>query len=406
MKALDRVVDRTDQGQQHDRVAAPTYAVIKKFGDDQANDLVVGLGWYGFTSIYPLLLVVVTIFGFVGAASLGNGIVSTLHQFPVIGSEFNPAKGSSRLHGNVAGLVVGLVLLVYGAQGVTQTAQRAMAKVWDIPKKELPGFLARLGRSIGALVVIGGSFVANAALGAVATAGARTYAVRVPVILAMVVINILSYAVAFRVLTPKAVRTRSLLPGAIAAAIGFTALITVGSGLVAHQIRNSSETYGQFAVVIGLVGFLLILAKISMYAAELNVVLDRHLWPRPLREDKKTDAPAERVDRDLELSGAPDDHDATGALAGVPGGARPWRSDRWSAQPTRPPRLGWPRPVVPCAPRSGSRPDRPVGRRRGCDAVGTERDPRPRGRVPGAVRPGTPERRRRPRSRRTWLGPG
>ena len=305
MKALDRVVDRTDQWQQHNRVAAPTYAVIKKFGDDQANDLVVGLGWYGFTSIYPLLLVVVTIFGFVGAASLGNGIVSTLHQFPVIGSEFNPAKGSSRLHGNVAGLVVGLVLLVYGAQGVTQTAQRAMAKVWDIPKKELPGFLARLGRSIGALVVIGGSFVANAALGAVATAGARTYAVRVPVILAMVVINILSYAVAFRVLTPKAVRTRSLLPGAIAAAIGFTALITVGSGLVAHQIRNSSETYGQFAVVIGLVGFLLILAKISMYAAELNVVLDRHLWPRPLREDKKTDAPAERVDRDLELSGAP-----------------------------------------------------------------------------------------------------
>lgn len=144
MKALDRVVDRTDQWQQHNRVAAPTYAVIKKFGDDQANDLVVGLGWYGFTSIYPLLLVVVTIFGFVGAASLGNGIVSTLHQFPVIGSEFNPAKGSSRLHGNVAGLVVGLVLLVYGAQGVTQTAQRAMAKVWDIPKKELPGFLARL----------------------------------------------------------------------------------------------------------------------------------------------------------------------------------------------------------------------------------------------------------------------
>jgi uncharacterized BrkB/YihY/UPF0761 family membrane protein len=95
------------------------------------------------------------------------------------------------------------------------------------------------------------------------------------------------------------------VPGAVFAAISFTALITVGSGLVNHQIRNSSETYGQFAVVIGLVGFLLILAKISMYAAELNVVLDRHLWPRPLREDKKTDAPAERVDRDLELSGAP-----------------------------------------------------------------------------------------------------
>jgi membrane protein len=305
MKALDRVVDRIDQWQQHNRVVAPAYAVIKKFGDDQANNLVVGLGWYGFTSIYPLLLVVVTIFGFIGAASLGHGIVTTLQQFPIIGSGFQAGTASSRLHGNVVGLVIGLVLLVYGAQGVTQTAQQAMATVWDIPKAELPGFLPRLGRSIGALVIIGGCFLVNAALGVLATGGGRSYAIRVPVIAAMVVINVVCYAASFRALTPKAVGTRALVPGAVAAAIGFTALITVGAGLVAHQIRNSSETYGQFAVVIGLVAFLLILAKISVYAAELNVVLDRHLWPRPLREGKKTDAPAERVDRDLELSGAP-----------------------------------------------------------------------------------------------------
>ncbi len=305
MKALDRFIDRIDRWQQHNRVVAPTYAVIKKFGDDQANNLVVALGWYGFTAIYPLLLVVVTIFGFIGAASLGRGIVSTLHQFPVIGSEFNPASGSSRLHGNVAGLVIGLLLLVYGAQGVTQTAQQAMATVWDIPKEDRPGFFSRLGRSIGALVIIGACFVVNAALGALATGGARTYAVRVPVIAAMVVINIVSYAAAFRALTPKGVGTRSLVPGAVAAAIGFTALITVGSGLVAHQIRHSSEIYGQFAIVIGLVGFLLILGKISIYAAELNVVLDRHLWPRSLREDKRAAVPPEPVGHAPELADAP-----------------------------------------------------------------------------------------------------
>ncbi|HEX4244493.1 MAG TPA: YhjD/YihY/BrkB family envelope integrity protein [Acidimicrobiales bacterium] len=305
MRALDRVVDRLDQWQQHNRVAAPAYAVIKKFGDDQANNLVVGLGWYGFTAIYPLLLVVVTIFGFIGAASLGNGIVSTLHQFPVIGTEFNPAAGSSRLHGNVAGLIIGLVLLIYGAQGVTQTAQQAMATVWDIPKKERPGFVPRLGRSIGALVIIGGCFVVNSALGVLATGGGRSYAIRVPVIVAMAVINVLCYGAAFRVLTPKSVKTRSLVPGSVAAAIGFTALITVGSGLVAHQIRNSSNTYGQFAIVIGLVGFLLILAKISVYAAELNVVLDRHLWPRSLRSDEPADDAPERAGDDRELAATP-----------------------------------------------------------------------------------------------------
>jgi uncharacterized BrkB/YihY/UPF0761 family membrane protein len=300
MKALDRVVDSVDRWQQRTPVVAPAYAVSKKFGDDDANNLVVGLGWYGFTAIYPLLLVVVTIFGFIGAASLGRGIVSTLHQFPVIGSEFNPAKGSSRLHGNVAGLVIGLVLLVYGAQGVTQTAQQAMASVWAIPKERRPGFLSRLGRSLGALVMIGGCFVVNAALGSLATGSGRSFLVRVPVIAAMLVINIAGYAGTFRVLTPKVVKTRSLIPGAAAAAIGFTALITVGSGLVAHQIRNSSATYGQFAIVIGLVGFLLILAKISIYAAELNVVLERRLWPRSLRSDDGTSAPTGTADRDPE----------------------------------------------------------------------------------------------------------
>ncbi|HEX4218328.1 MAG TPA: YhjD/YihY/BrkB family envelope integrity protein [Acidimicrobiales bacterium] len=304
MKALDRLIDGVDQWQQHNRVAATAYAVIKKFGDDQANNLVVGLGWYGFTSIYPLLLVVVTIFGFIGAASLGNGIVSTLQHFPIIGSAFHPATPSNRLHGNVIGLIIGLVLLVYGAQGVTQTAQQAMATVWDIPKQQLPGFLPRLGRSVGALVIIGGCFLVNAALGVLATGGGRSYAIRVPVIAAMALINVVCYAAAFRVLTPKPVTTRSLVPGAVAAAIGFTALITVGSGLVNHQIRNSSETYGQFAVVIGILAFLLILAKLSIYAAELNVVLDRHLWPRALRSDDATGSP-ERIDRDLELSGAP-----------------------------------------------------------------------------------------------------
>jgi uncharacterized BrkB/YihY/UPF0761 family membrane protein len=90
----------------------------------------------------------------------------------------------------------------------------------------------------------------------------------------------------------------------VAAAICFTALITVGSGLVNHQIRNSSETYGQFAVVIGLVAFLLILAKITIYAAELNVVLDRHLWPRPLREDHPAEVPPGPVGPNPELAGA------------------------------------------------------------------------------------------------------
>jgi membrane protein len=279
-KLIQSLLARIDRWQRANRFIAPTYGVIKKFGDDGLNQFVVGLGWYGFVAVYPLLLVVITIFGFIGAASLGHGIVSTLHQFPVVGSDFNPAHESASLHGSVLGLVVGLVGLIYGAQGVTQTAQQAMARVWNVSQPDVPGFFPRLARSLIGLVIIGGAFVVNAAIATFATGAGESYAVRIPALCGMLLINVVLYFAAFRALTPRGVGTRSLLPGAIVGSFGFTLLITLGSGLIQHELRNSSATYGQFGIVIGLVGFLLLLAKVSLYGAELNPVLARHLWPR------------------------------------------------------------------------------------------------------------------------------
>jgi uncharacterized BrkB/YihY/UPF0761 family membrane protein len=279
-----------DSWQQRTSVAAPAFGVVKKFGDDRMNQYVVALGWYGFLSIYPLLLVVITIFGFIGAASLGHGIVSTLHEFPVVGSQFNPEHGSRELHGSAIGLVVGLVGLIYGAQGVTQTAQGAMAQAWNLSPLVTPGFLPRLARSIIALIVIGGSFVLNAWGTTIVAGSGHSMVVRTPLLIAMLVLNAGCFEAAFRALTPTSVTTRSLLPGAILGAVGFTVLITVGSGLLQHQLRYSSSTYGQFGAIIGLVGFLLLLAKISLYGVELNTVKAHRYWPRALDSNSPTEA--------------------------------------------------------------------------------------------------------------------
>jgi uncharacterized BrkB/YihY/UPF0761 family membrane protein len=142
--ALRHGVGPVDRWQRRHRVGGVTCGVVKKFSNDNANLLVVSLAWYGFTAIFPLLLVTVTVFGFIGEKSLGTTVVSTLHQFPVVGDSFNPAS-RSRLHGSSLALIVGLLGLLYGAQGVTQTAQQAMASVWDIPQLERTGFLPRLG---------------------------------------------------------------------------------------------------------------------------------------------------------------------------------------------------------------------------------------------------------------------
>ena len=290
MKRIQRLLIVIDDWQRASRAVGLAYAVIKKFGDDDANQFVVALGWYGFVAIYPLLLVVITIFGFIGAASLGHQIVSTLHEFPVIGSQFNPEQSSKSLQGSGIGLAIGLIGLIYGAQGVTQTVQQAMAGVWNVPKVDRPGFAPRLARSLIALAIIGAAFVLNAAAGAFVTNTGVNLAIRAFAVVGMLLLNALLYFTVFRVATPGRVGALELLPGAVLASLGFTLLITVGSGLVQHQLRHSSATYGQFGLVIGLVGFLFLLAKISLYAAELNPVVSRHLWPRAMLSSDPTEA--------------------------------------------------------------------------------------------------------------------
>jgi uncharacterized BrkB/YihY/UPF0761 family membrane protein len=172
MNLIKSALGVVDRWQRRNRVAGAAYGVVKKFSDDNANLLVVSLAWYGFTAIFPLLLVVVTVLGFVGEKSLGSTLVSTLHEFPVIGDSFNPAS-ANRFHGNSLGLIIGLIGFLYGAQGVTQNAQLAMASVWDVPQLERSGFLPRLGRSFAALVTIGGAFLINAVLATYVTRSAK-----------------------------------------------------------------------------------------------------------------------------------------------------------------------------------------------------------------------------------------
>jgi uncharacterized BrkB/YihY/UPF0761 family membrane protein len=281
MDPLRKVMGEVDGFQRRVRWVGVPYAVQKKFGDDNANLVVVALAWYGFTAIFPLLLAVVTIFADIGARSLGTGVLDTLHQFPVIGRSFNPATPSA-LHGSTIGLVVGLIGLLYGAQGVTQTAQLAMATVWNIPQDQRTGFLPRLGRSLAGLITIGGAFLINAFASTYATGGTSNYAIRISVIIGLLIINALLYFGAFTLLTAKVIGPRGLIPGAVLGGVAFTALMTVGTGLITHQVKYAGDTYGTFGTVIGIVAFLLLLAKLSLYAAELNPVLSRRLYPRAL----------------------------------------------------------------------------------------------------------------------------
>ncbi len=94
--------------------------------------------------------------------------------------------------------------------------------------------------------------------------------------------SIAVFAFAFRVLTVASVAWRQVLPGAVVAAVGWTALLLVGRWIVDRQIGHASAVYGFFATVIGLLAWIYLAAQLFLLAGEVNVVLARRLWPRSL----------------------------------------------------------------------------------------------------------------------------
>jgi uncharacterized BrkB/YihY/UPF0761 family membrane protein len=186
--------------------------------------------------------------------------------------------------------VIGLIGLLYGGLGVTQAAQHAMAQVWNVPGVVRPGFPVRMVRGILLLVTLAVGMAVSAGISGLATVAGHTLPFRIGFVAVGIVLNVGLAIVLFRVLTPRTVSTRCLMLGAVMAGTGYTVLLTVGTALVQHQLRHAQPVYGPFALVLGLIGWLYLVAQVVVYAAEANVVVMRHLWPRSIVQPPLTEA--------------------------------------------------------------------------------------------------------------------
>ena len=285
------MVRAVDDFQQRHTITAFVFALVKKAGDDRLSALAVLLTYNGFLATLPLLLVATTVLGYVFAhhPALEQSLIhSALSRFPVIGSQLG--ANVHPLRGNTFGLVVGVAGLVWGSLGVAQAGQLAMNEVWNIPGVVRPGFFPRMIRSFTLLGVVGVGVIVSAVSTSLAGMGGKSALVRVIAGIVATVLNLGLYIAAFRVLTVKRVPTRRLLPGALAGGLAWSALLAAGAFLVGHELRHASQLYGLFASVLGLLWWLYLSAEIALYAAELNVVLDRHLWPRSIVQPPLTPA--------------------------------------------------------------------------------------------------------------------
>lgn len=272
--------------QRHPRLSFPL-AVVYKYLDDQGSYLAALMTYYGFLSLFPLLLLLSSILGFAlrGDPGLQHRILhSALGQFPVIGNDLDQPR---KLSGNALGLTAGVLGSLYGGLGAAQAGQYVMNTAWAVPRNERPNPIKSRGRSLLLLATVGAGVLVTTVVSAIGSSGGAFGAqfgigVKIALTVVSVAINVALFLLGFKIATATELSFRTLLPGALTAAIGWQVLQSFGTAYVGHVVKNASETNGVFALVLGLIAWIYLGAVVVLLSVEINVVRAKHLYPRAL----------------------------------------------------------------------------------------------------------------------------
>lgn len=286
---LRRLVAAADKVQQRHRWLAFPVAVIRKMSNDQGGSLAALIAHYGFLSLFPLILVFSAILGFM----FGSDPALRVHVIQTTERSFPALSGYITTHtkGNGLALGTGVFVALWAGLGVTRATERAMNNIWDIPLSERPNLWWSRLRGLAMLAILGVAFLLSTALASLQQAGG---VLAVPTAVLSVVgplaLNLGLYLLAFQVLTNRHLRWRTIVPGAVVGAVGWTVLQSLGAFYVRHELAHASQLYGTLAWVIGLLAWIYLGAMLTLYAAEINVVLANRLWPRSLSGGAQTEA--------------------------------------------------------------------------------------------------------------------
>jgi YihY family inner membrane protein len=291
MNPVEKAIRRVDAVQQRHTPAAFSVGLIKKYGDDNGGVLAANLAHSAFVSLFPLLLVLVTLVGLVASNDpvvRHQVLKAVAHQFPIIGDQLTGGVKELR-RSSIIGLIVGLLFLTWGAIGLAQAGLFTMQQVWNLPGPARPGYFPRLGRSLVFLAILGAGVAVTTLLTSLGLYGHASGVLAIAGDVLVPATNAGMFFLTFRVLTPKGVPTRRLVPGAVLGGLAWTLAQALGAYVVGH-FRQTDAVYGTFATVLVLMAWISLSVEITVYAAELNVVLARRLWPRSIVQPPLTDA--------------------------------------------------------------------------------------------------------------------
>ena len=274
-----------DRFQQRHPAAGFPLAVVYKYVDDQGSYLAALMAYYGFLSLFPLLLLLTTGLGLLlrDDPELQRRLLdSAVARIPVLGEEL--VRDPLRLPGGRA-LVVGVLGSLYGGLGVAQAAQNAMNVVWGVPRNSRPNPLLVRLRSLQLLASVGIGLLAITVASELGRSAVRQVGVpglEVVVALAAGAATAALFVHAFRAATARPLSRRDVLPGSVGAAAGLQGLQVLGGSYVSRVVDEADATAGVFAVVLGLLAYLFLVGVLVVLCAEVNVVRALHLHPRAL----------------------------------------------------------------------------------------------------------------------------
>jgi membrane protein len=288
----NRVITWADRLQREHGVLGFPYAVVKKYGDDEGGRHAALITYYGFLSIFPLLLLGIAVLSRVLAdhADLRRRLIDE-----IVPKALRPTIEHSlaTLPTSTIPFVVGLVGLLLSGTGVVFSAYQTLNHVAAVRHRRRLSYFVRYLRvfavlatvMLGALAVGAPTVVATALPGQPAVQRAAAVAGS-----ALVVFGVLLLGAKLLLARPAPVPI--LWPGAVLGAAAVTVVLNLGAPLLARLVTKAGPVYGSFATVAGMFALLYLIGQALVYAAEVAAVRYARLWPRALDLTRPTAADA------------------------------------------------------------------------------------------------------------------
>ena len=241
---VNQIIAWADRLQRRHGLLGFPYAVIKKYGDDDGGREAALITYYGFLSIFPLLLLAVAVLSRVLADN------PELRQRLI--TEIVPSALRSTVENSVTTLpmstvpfVAGLIGLLFSGTGVVFSAYQTLNHVAAVPRRLRAGFASRYVRVFAMLAMLLLGAVAAGALTVVVTAlpdvpGAE----RAAAVLGSAVVIFAVLLFGARLLLARPAPVRALWPAAVLGAAAVTLALNLGAPVLARLVSKAGPSTG------------------------------------------------------------------------------------------------------------------------------------------------------------------